>query len=73
MLVTNYNGYDLGKRLYTEFIDSSKYGSMVNVLTTIPNRRARSTVCLTVRGSDGSEQVLLVSIGICHGYKVYLC
>ena len=34
---------------------------MINVLTTTPNRRARSTVCLTVRGSDESEQVSLVS------------
>ena len=27
---------------------------LVDVLTTTPNRRARSAVCLTVRGSDGS-------------------
>jgi len=24
----------------------------------MPNRRAKSAVCLTVRGSDGSEQLL---------------
>ena len=57
----NCNGYDLDKILYTEFIDSSKNGSMINVLDTTPNRRARSTICLIVRGSDGSEQALLVS------------
>jgi len=27
---------------------------LVDVLTTTPNRRARSAVCLTVKGSDGS-------------------
>ena len=35
--------------------------AMINVLTTTPNRRVRSAVCLTVRGSHGSEQVSLVS------------
>jgi len=33
---------------------------MIDVLTTMPNRRAKSAVCLTVRGSDGSEQLSFV-------------
>ena len=46
---------------YTQSSQTVANMAMINVLTTTPNRRVRSAVCLTVRGSHGSEQVSLVS------------